>query len=121
MFHCYQFVVMTGLSTPASTVITNSLAILPDHEQIGTTHKVQGNAMQRYTIITPLVAIRLCGPDNDTDKAGMTFLPADAIVETHGPSSLGRGMIEVSSDNRRYAVFERDLLDRATVGETARV
>jgi hypothetical protein len=69
--------------------------------------------MQRYTISTPLVAIRLC-PSADSDKAGvMSSLPSDAIVEIQGPSELGRGMVEVSWHHHRYAVFERDLSTRA--------
>lgn len=69
--------------------------------------------MQRYIISSPLVAIRLC-PSADSDKAGvMSSLPADAIVEIHGPSNLGRGMVEVSWQHQRHAVFELDLMARA--------
>ena len=69
--------------------------------------------MQTYTISVPLAAIRLC-PSTDSDKAGvLDSLPSDAIVEIHGPSDLGHGMIEVSWQRRRYAVFERDLAARA--------
>ena len=69
--------------------------------------------MQTYTISTPLAAIRLC-PPADSDKAGvLTSLPSDAIVEMHGPSDLGRGMVEVSWHRQRYAVFEGDLVSRA--------
>ena len=71
--------------------------------------------MQRYSITTPLVAIWLC-PSSDTDKTGvMASLPLDAIVETHGPSGLGKGTIEVSSQHHRYAVFALDLANRATL------
>jgi hypothetical protein len=70
--------------------------------------------MQRYSITTPLVAIWL-SPSSDTDKTGvMASLPSDAIVETRGPSGLGKGMIEVSWRHHRYAVFELDLASRAT-------
>ena len=69
--------------------------------------------MQRYTISTPLVAIQLC--PSDTDKAGViSSLPSGAIVEAHGPSSLGKGMVEVAWQCQRYAVFELDLTTRAT-------
>lgn len=69
--------------------------------------------MQTYTITTPLVAIRLC-PCSESDKAGvMSSLPSDAIVEIQGPSNLGRGMVEVSWQRQRYAVFELDLSTRA--------
>ena len=71
--------------------------------------------MQRYTISTPLVAIRLC-PSADSDKVGvMSSLPSDAIVDALGPSDLGKGMIEVSWERKRYVVFELDLATRATV------
>jgi hypothetical protein len=45
--------------------------------------------MQRYSINTPLVAVRLFRSE-ETEKAGvMTSLPSDAVVEIHGPSDLG--------------------------------
>ena len=44
----------------------------------------------------------------------MSCLPSDAVVETLGPSDLGTGMIEVSCERQRYAVFELDLETRAT-------
>ena len=70
--------------------------------------------MQRYTIGTPLIAVRLCRL-SDSDKAGvMTSLPGDAIVEIQGPSHLGTGMVEASWQRQRYAVFELDLTTRAT-------
>jgi hypothetical protein len=43
----------------------------------------------------------------------MTSLPSDAIVEARGPSGLGTGMIEVTWQRQRYAVFELDLTTRA--------
>jgi hypothetical protein len=43
----------------------------------------------------------------------MTSLPSDAIVEARGPSRLGTGMIEVTWQRQRYAVFELDLTTRA--------
>jgi hypothetical protein len=77
--------------------------------------------MQRYTINTPLVAIRLC-PSNDSDKAGViTSLPAKAIVEIRGPSELGIGMVEVTWHCQRFTVFERDLKVRGSLVRTAAV
>jgi hypothetical protein len=77
--------------------------------------------MQRYTISTPLVAIRLY-PSADSDKAGVvSSLPSDAIVETLGPSDVGTGMIEVSWEHQRFAVFERDLIARSTLVQPALV
>jgi len=77
--------------------------------------------MQRYSINTPLVAIRLC-PFGESDKAGvMTSLSSEAIVETLGHSDLGTGMIEVSWEHQRYAVFERDLKVRGSLVRTAAV
>ncbi|HEV2688324.1 MAG TPA: hypothetical protein VGV35_07210 [Bryobacteraceae bacterium] len=71
--------------------------------------------MQRYSIFSPLVAVRLC-PSGDTGKVGvLTSLPSDAVVEACGPSELGTGMIEVSWDRQRFAVFERDLETRANL------
>jgi hypothetical protein len=77
--------------------------------------------MQRYTISTALVAVRLFR-SHETDKAGvMTSLPADAVVEVHGPSELGDGMVEVAWEHEGYAVFKRDLATRATLVRTAAV
>jgi len=77
------------------------------------------NLMQRYCINTPLVAIRLC-PSAESDKAGvMTSLPSNAVVEIQGPSKLGTGMVEVSWEHQRFAVFQRDLATRATLVRTA--
>jgi hypothetical protein len=70
--------------------------------------------MLRYSVISPLVAVRLS--PSDTDKTGvMAALPLDAVVEALGPSQLGRGMIDVSWHCQRYAVFERDLTTRAVL------
>ena len=77
--------------------------------------------MQRYTISSPLVAIRLC-PSSESDKAGaVSSLPSDVVVETVGPSDLGTGMVEVTWQRQRYAVFELDLVERATLVESAAV
>ena len=67
--------------------------------------------MQRYTIRSPLVAIRLS--PNDSGGAVLAPLPTDAIVATLGPSNLGKGMVEVLWECDRYAVFELDLSTRA--------
>jgi hypothetical protein len=102
------------------TVIINSLAFLVGHPQNGDARN-SWNSMQRYRIITPLVAVRLCR-SNETDKAGViASLSADAVVEIHGPSALGDGMIEVAWEHQRYAVFERDLATRAILVRTAAV
>jgi hypothetical protein len=77
--------------------------------------------MQRYTISSPLVAVRLCR-SNETEKAGvMTSLPTDAVVEIHGPSDLGNGMVELAWEHQRYAVFQRDLVTRATLVQVAAI
>jgi len=77
--------------------------------------------MQRYSIATPLIAVRLFR-SHEMEKAGvMTTLPPKAVVEIHGPSDLGDGMVEVVWVHQRYAVFERDLITRATPVRTAAV
>jgi hypothetical protein len=77
--------------------------------------------MQRYSINSPLVAIRLC-PSGKSNKAGVvSSLPSQAIIETLGPSDLGTGMIEVSWQHQRFAVFERDLKVRGSLVRTAAV
>jgi hypothetical protein len=69
--------------------------------------------MERYTISTPLVAIRLSGESN---KPGvMSSLPSEAVIEAVGPCDVGTGMIEVCWERERYAVFEIDLVDRANL------
>jgi hypothetical protein len=77
--------------------------------------------MQRYSITTPLIAIELCPLIAEERSGVITSLPADAIVEIHGPSNLGTGMIEVSLERQRYAVFEQDLVERAILVQTAAV
>ena len=71
--------------------------------------------MQQYRITIPLVAIRLYSfPDNE--KPGMLVsLPEDAMVEVGGRSPVGRGMLEVTWQSERYAVFELDLAERGTL------
>jgi hypothetical protein len=61
--------------------------------------------MQRYSITTPLIAVRLFR-SHETEKAGvMTALPPKAVVEIHGPSDVGDGMIAVAWEHQRFAVF----------------
>jgi hypothetical protein len=89
----------------------NSRAILLNSPRTTVTIRAQRlpNLMRRYRITTPLVAVRLCR-SNETEKAGvMASLSADAVVEIQGPSELGDGMIEVTREHQRYAVFELDL------------
>ena len=76
---------------------------------------MKSDSTQRYSITTPLPAIRLFQSDR-TEKAGvMALLPAKAVVEVRGPSDLGAGMVEVSWGHQRYAVFERDLKVRGSL------
>ena len=71
--------------------------------------------MERYSINTPLPAIRLF-QSHRTGKAGeMALLPANAVVEIRGPSGVGTDMVEVTWQHQRFAVFERDLVMRATL------
>jgi hypothetical protein len=77
--------------------------------------------MQRYSITTPLPAIRLFQSDR-TEKAGvMALLPAKAVVEMRGPSEHGIGMVEVTWHCQRFAVFERDLKVRGCLVRIAAV
>jgi hypothetical protein len=77
--------------------------------------------MQRYSISTPLVAIRLC-PSSEMDKGRVaTSLPTKATVEIHGPSEVGIGMVEVTWKDQRFAVFERDLKVRGSLVRTQAV
>ena len=72
------------------------------------------NPMQRYSITTPLPAIRF--RSDRTEKTGvMALLPAKAIVEMRGPSDLGTGMVEVTWHCQRFAVFQRDLVTRGAL------
>ena len=45
----------------------------------------------------------------------LVSLPEDAMVEVGGRSPVARGMIEISWQSERYAVFELDLEERATL------
>ena len=71
--------------------------------------------MKRYRLTTPLIAIRL-DASKDSEKPGMLVsLPEDAMVEVGGRSPVGRAMLEISWQSERYAVFELDLEERATL------
>ena len=71
--------------------------------------------MKRYRITTPLVAIQLYA-SGDSGKSGMlASLPEDATVEVGGKSTVGQGMLEVTWQSARYAVFEVDLESRAAL------
>ena len=71
--------------------------------------------MQRYSITTPLPAIRLFQSDGTENAGVMSSLPAKAVVEVRGPSDLGTGMVEITWHCQRYAVFQRHLATRATL------
>jgi hypothetical protein len=43
----------------------------------------------------------------------LVSLPEDAMVEVGGRSPVGQGMLDVSWQSERYAVFELDLESRA--------
>ena len=61
----------------------------------------------------PLVAFQV-DPGQDRDHRGpVVSLPRGAVVEVCGASSLGQDMTDVLWQDRRYAVFERDLESRA--------
>ena len=68
--------------------------------------------MKRYRLTTPLIAIRLSA-SKDSEKPGMLVsLPEDAMVEVGGRYPVGRGMLEIRWQSKRYAVFESDLEER---------
>jgi hypothetical protein len=69
--------------------------------------------MKRYRLTTPLLAIRFHA-SKDSEKPGMLVsLPEDAMVEVGDRSPVGRGMLEITWQSERYAVFESDLEDRS--------
>jgi hypothetical protein len=45
----------------------------------------------------------------------MALLPSKAVVEIRGPSGVGTDMVEVTWQHQRFAVFEWDIVIRATV------
>lgn len=79
------------------------------------------NLMTRYRINTPLVAIRLSSTSDGETAGVMSSLPSGAIIESSGTSDLGTGMIEVTWEHQRFAVFERDLKVRGSLVRTAAV
>lgn len=70
--------------------------------------------MMRYRLTEPLIAIRLHA-SRESEKSMLVSLPEDARVEVGGRSPVGRGMLEISWQSERYAVFELDLEERATL------
>jgi hypothetical protein len=80
----------------------------------------------RYDVGSTVTVISLEFPtdhrQNEYINAGvMSSLPADAVVEIQGPSNLGTGMVEVVWRCQRYAVFQPDLVTRATLARTKAV
>ena len=75
--------------------------------------------MQCYSVTTPLVAVRLFRSHEKARAGVMSSLPANAIVEMQGPSELGDGLVEVSWEHQRFAVFEQDLKIRGNLVRTA--
>jgi hypothetical protein len=71
--------------------------------------------MPRYRLTTPLIAVRLLASRNSEKPGMLVSLPEDAMVEVGGRSPVARGMIEISWQSERYAVFELDLEERATL------
>jgi len=70
--------------------------------------------MKRYRITTPLVAVQLYRSGESGKRGMLVSLPEDATLEVGGRSSVGQGMLEVTWQSERYAVFELDLESRAT-------
>jgi hypothetical protein len=94
--------------------------------EIGVAHwynksSTQFQTMMSYSIHEPLVAVRI-SPSPDGEITGvMSSLPSGAVVESSGPCELGNGMVEVVWEHQQFAVFQRDLVTRATPLQTASV
>jgi hypothetical protein len=72
------------------------------------------DVLGQYVTIALVVALQL---DKDTGRPSgvITSLPQHAAVVVCGSSSFATGMIEVSWQGERYAVFERDFKARAVL------
>jgi hypothetical protein len=68
----------------------------------------------RYVMITPVLALKLCN-QNGRPSGVITSLPQNVPVGLSGTSEFATGMIEVSWQGERYAVFERDFKARAVL------
>lgn len=70
------------------------------------------DVLARYRTITPLVALQLDRPGGRPSGV-ITSLPRNVTLVVCGTGRFATGMIEVSSQGERYAVFELDLKARA--------
>jgi hypothetical protein len=68
--------------------------------------------LARYTTITPLVALQLYACTGQPSGV-ITSLPQNRTMVVCGTSRFATGMIEVSWQGERYAVFELDFKARS--------
>jgi len=73
------------------------------------TEKNEAPATLRYCTQTSFVAVHF----DEAGKGRIVFLPYGATLRVIGPSSCLSGGFEVMFENRRYNIFEVDLLARS--------
>jgi len=73
------------------------------------TEKSDAPAPLRYCTQTSFVAVHF----DEAGQGRIVFLPSGATLRVIGPSSCLSGGFEVMFENRRYNIFEVDLLARS--------
>jgi hypothetical protein len=73
------------------------------------TEKSEAQLAPRYCTKTSFVAVHF----DEAGKGRIVFLPNGATLRVTGPSSCLTGGFEVMFENRRYNIFEADLLARS--------
>jgi hypothetical protein len=65
----------------------------------------------RYTLRRAVGVVKLDRPNGVSGT--FTVLPVGKTIDVHGSSRVGGPFLEITSDSESYAVFARDLEERA--------
>ena len=67
---------------------------------------------ESYLLLSTLAAVRLAGTPESSNAGHFVTLPAGLTLALDGASSIS-GLIDVTCEGTRYAVFQVDLEERA--------
>jgi hypothetical protein len=67
---------------------------------------------ENYLLLSPLAAVRLGGTLENAKAGHFVTIPAGLTVALDGASSIS-GLIDVTCEGTRYAIFQVDLEERA--------
>ena len=91
----------------------------PNAQTTGVLNTLGADILAGFRIVTPLLALQL--QRNTGRPSGViTTLPQNVTVDISGTASFATGMIEVSWQGVRYAVFDLDFKARAVLESKGR-